>query len=88
MTLERLSREERAAMARRLRAARYANGATVQSVADATGVHVNSVMHWERGGLPHAATRPKVAAFFDLDEDFLFAEIAHHRAVARELLAG
>jgi transcriptional regulator with XRE-family HTH domain len=86
MTFDRLSEPERAAMADRLKAARYRAGLTVRGVAHALDVNANSVIAWEHGALPGTDKREKLAVLYGVDEDTLFAEVAARRAHAEDLL--
>jgi transcriptional regulator with XRE-family HTH domain len=73
-------------MGQRLEAARYMAGYSVRGLADRLDVGKNSITAWERGTLPSAETRAKLAALYDITEDVLFAEVAAQRADAEELL--
>jgi transcriptional regulator with XRE-family HTH domain len=86
MGFDRLDPKERAAMAKRLKAARYTAGLTVRKVAADLGVHVASVTQWESGTVPVPETRAQLAALYHVDEDNLFREVAAHEAEARDLL--
>jgi transcriptional regulator with XRE-family HTH domain len=86
MGRERLTKEERAVLGERLRAARYLAGYTMRAVADSLGVHVQSVVQWEHGAVPAPDNRAKLAALYGVAEDTLFAEVAAYAAAARELL--
>lgn len=86
MTFDRLNKDERAAMADRLKAARYRADLTLRAVADAIDVNLNSVTAWERGALPGPELRAKLAALYTVDEDVLFAETAARATRADKLL--
>jgi transcriptional regulator with XRE-family HTH domain len=86
MIFDQLSKAERAAMAERLKAARYMCGLSIRGAAEALGVNKNSVGDWEHGVLPEPPTRAKLAALYGVDDAVLFAEVAAHEAAAAELL--
>jgi transcriptional regulator with XRE-family HTH domain len=86
MTFERLTGEERAQMANRLRAARFQAGLTMREVATKLAANINSVTQWEQGTLPQAETRARLAALYGVAETTLFAEYEGRVAAARELL--
>jgi transcriptional regulator with XRE-family HTH domain len=86
MSFDRLSKKDRAAMGRRLKAARQMSGKTIRGVAEELGAHVASITQWEAGSVPVAATRARLAELYGIDEKILFAEIEAKRQAAVELL--
>lgn len=86
MSFDRLSKQDRADMGQRLKAARYTAGITIRGVAAELGVNVASVTQWESGTVPIPETRARLAKLYDLDEDVLFAELAAQREAAKALL--
>lgn len=85
MTL-RLTTVERTAMGERLRAARDLSGLSLRQIADAIGVSFSSVQEWERGSLPGAEIRSRLAELYAVDGDILFAEFEARVAAAKALI--
>jgi transcriptional regulator with XRE-family HTH domain len=83
----RLTPVERERLAERLHAARQVAGKTIRGTAEALGVNVNSVIQWEHGSLPGPDNRAKLAVFYGIDEDILFAEYVAHMDANRALIA-
>jgi transcriptional regulator with XRE-family HTH domain len=86
MSFDRLSKKDRAAMGRRLKAAREMSNKTIRGVAKELGVHMASVTQWESGSVPVLATRTRLAEVYGIDEKILFAEIEARRQAAMEML--
>lgn len=81
-----LSARERQAMGRRLSAARQVAGYSAEGLAQALGYRsASAVWPWERGRLPRARAREKLAALLGVEEAVLFAELlAKHSAKVAE----
>jgi transcriptional regulator with XRE-family HTH domain len=86
MSFDRLSKKDRAAMARRLKAAREMTGKTLRGLAAELDVHVASITQWEAGTVPVPETRARLAEAYGVDEQILFAEIEAKRQEAYALL--
>jgi transcriptional regulator with XRE-family HTH domain len=86
MAYFRLTAEQKTAQGDRLRMARNLARLTVRDVAGRFGVSLNTVHHWEHGGLPSDELRPLIAELYGVDERILFQEYEDRLEAARELL--
>jgi transcriptional regulator with XRE-family HTH domain len=87
MGFDRLSKTERKAMGRRLKAARYLADKTVRGTAEEMGVKPASITQWESGTVPVPESRARLASLYGVSEEILFAEVLAHEAEARKLLS-
>lgn len=82
----RLTKKEKQAMGRRLKAARDVAGLGLRDVVCKLGTSTSTVQGWEEGAFPGPAFRAQLAQLYGRPQELLWTEYYAHIEAARALL--